>query len=86
MARLRCVLLSVRCSATSTDLICPVTAAHAIEPSLTAGNTSYDPEKAVHLVQYNVTKSEKLFGIKYITKEESTKDIIANFKEKKWIA
>ena len=63
-----------------------VNAAHAVEPKLTAGNTEYDPATAVHYIRYNVSKADKVFGgFKYISIQESTRDIIADFKQRKWL-
>ncbi|THG95051.1 hypothetical protein EW026_g6529 [Hermanssonia centrifuga] len=63
-----------------------VNAAHDIDSALPAGNTSYDPSKAVHQINYDVSKADKLLGLKYIGVKESTKDMIAQFKEEGWIA
>ena len=57
-----------------------VSLAHEIDPKLTAGNTTYDPSKAIHMTCYNVQKASKILGLTtYITKEQATKDIIADF-------
>ena len=63
-----------------------VNAAHSIDPKLPAGNTQYDPSKAVHFIRYDVTKADRIFGLKYITIEQATKDILDDFKAKGWIA
>ncbi|PSS37994.1 hypothetical protein PHLCEN_2v177 [Hermanssonia centrifuga] len=63
-----------------------VNIAHTGDSKLPAGNTSYDPSKAVHHVRFDVSKARKDLGIKYITLEEGTKDMLAQFKEKGWIA
>lgn len=53
-------------------------------PGVPPGNESYRPEEAVHLIQYNTSLATKLLGIQYRTKEETTKDILEDFKEKGW--
>ncbi|KAI0746584.1 NAD(P)-binding protein [Daedaleopsis nitida] len=59
--------------------------AHAVYPQLPAGNTSYDPAKAVHMLTYAPQKQEKLLGIKFKTIEEMTKDTIEDFKARDWL-
>ena len=54
-------------------------------PKLPAGNTSYDPSKAVHMLSYDTSKQRKLFGIKFYTVEESTKDTLDDFKARGWL-
>lgn len=61
-------------------------AAHAAEPKLPAGNPSYEPAKAVHYIKYDVARAKKLLGLEYISIQQSAKDMVENFKEKKWIA
>ena len=61
-------------------------AAHEIEPSLPAGNTTYDASKATHYIRYDVSRAEKLLGLKYLDIKQSTKDMLADFKERKWIS
>ena len=60
-------------------------AAHRFYPKLPAGNTSYDPSKAVHMLSYDTSKQRKLFGIKFYTVEESTKDTLDDFKARGWL-
>ncbi|KAI0777496.1 NAD(P)-binding protein [Trametes elegans] len=62
-----------------------VSAAHRVDSSLPAGNTSYDPSKATHLIQYAPEKQRKLLGIKFRTLEETTKDTIEDFKARGWL-
>ena len=62
-----------------------VNAAHAVDAKLPAGNTAYDPATAVHFIRYDVAKADKLFGIKYISIQQSTKDILDDFKARKWL-
>ena len=60
-------------------------AAHEVDAKLPAGNTAYDPATAVHYIKYDVSKADKLFGFKYITIQQSTKDILDDFKARKWL-
>ena len=41
-------------------------------------------EDAVHYFVYDNSKEQRIFGIKYIEKEESVRDMLALFKEKGW--
>ncbi|KAJ3521179.1 hypothetical protein NM688_g9052 [Phlebia brevispora] len=68
------------------ELAIAVNAAHAAEPKLPAGNSSYEPAKAVHYIRYDVARAKKLLGLEYISIQQSAKDVVENFKEKKWIA
>ncbi|KAI0088796.1 NAD(P)-binding protein [Irpex rosettiformis] len=61
-----------------------VAAAHKIDPTLSAGNTAHDPATAVYRIRYDVSKAARIFGIKYITLEQTTKDTLAQYKEKGW--
>ncbi|KAI0690651.1 NAD(P)-binding protein [Cerioporus squamosus] len=63
-----------------------VNVAHRLYSKLPAGNTSYDPAKAVHLLNYDTSKERKLFGIKFRTMEETTKDTIEDFVKRGWIS
>ena len=58
--------------------------AHRLHPQLHAGNTEYDPEKAVHFTTYVMDKQQKLLGIKFKTMEETTKDTLDDFKARGW--
>ncbi|KAL6299277.1 NAD-P-binding protein [Sparassis latifolia] len=60
-------------------------AARKFEPSTPAGNESYKPEEAVYVIKYNTAKAAKLLGLKYHTIEESTRDMIADFKVRGWL-
>ncbi|OSD07837.1 NAD-P-binding protein [Trametes coccinea BRFM310] len=62
-----------------------VSAAHRLDSRLPAGNTSYDPTKAVHLVQYSSDKERRLLGIKFRSIEETTKDTLEDFKARGWL-
>ena len=46
---------------------------------------SYDPEKAVHLFTYDVSKSKEILDIPYRTTEETARDIVADFVAKGWL-
>ncbi|RPD63136.1 NAD(P)-binding protein [Lentinus tigrinus ALCF2SS1-7] len=63
-----------------------VNVAHRLYPKLPAGNTSYDPTKAVHMLSYDTTKERKLFGIKFHTLEEMTKDTLEDFVKRGWVS
>ena len=60
--------------------------AHRLYPKLPAGNTSYDPAKAVHMLSYDTSKERRLFGIKYHTVEETTKDMLEDFVKRGWLS
>lgn len=63
-----------------------VSAAHSLRPSLVPeGNTSYDPTKAVHMIQYDTTKEAKIFGLKFRSKLDTTRDLIADFEARGWL-
>ncbi|PSR87356.1 hypothetical protein PHLCEN_2v5173 [Hermanssonia centrifuga] len=63
-----------------------VNAARSIDANLPAGNTSYDPSKATHTTRYDTSRASKLLGIGYFGIAETTRDVIAQFKEKGWVA
>ena len=62
-----------------------VNIAHRLYPSLPAGNTSYNPATAVHLVRYAPEKERKLLGVKFRTIEETTKNALDDFKARGWL-
>ena len=62
-----------------------VSAAHRLSNKIPAGNTSYDPSKAQHLLRYDNSKSIRILGIKYHTIDELTKDTVEDFKAKGWL-
>ena len=64
----------------------PVSVAHRLYPKLPAGTTSYDPSKAVHFISYDTSKERKLFGIKFHTAEEMTRDTLEDFVKRGWIS
>ncbi|OSX58892.1 hypothetical protein POSPLADRAFT_1059984 [Postia placenta MAD-698-R-SB12] len=49
------------------------------------GDTTYDPKTTTHLTVYDVSKSSKIFGFKYRTMDETTRDILADFKSRGWV-
>ncbi|KAJ3559129.1 hypothetical protein NM688_g524 [Phlebia brevispora] len=55
--------------------------ARTLDDKLPAGNTSYDPAKAVHFIRYNSTKSTDILGLKFRRMEDTTKDMVAQFRE-----
>ncbi|KAI0076362.1 NAD(P)-binding protein [Panus rudis PR-1116 ss-1] len=61
-----------------------VNAARKIDPSIHPGSLDYKPEKAVHLVVFDNTKSREVLGLKYHTLEETSKAILDDFKAKGW--
>ncbi|GJE99866.1 NAD(P)-binding protein [Phanerochaete sordida] len=62
-----------------------VTAAHNIDPSLPAGNTSYDPKTAIYQTCFENGKSTRVLGIEYRSLEECTESMVAQFKAKGWM-
>ena len=63
----------------------PVSAAHRWSDKLPAGNTLYDPTKAVHLLRYDNRKGIATLGIKYRSIEEVTRDSLEDFKARGWL-
>ncbi|KAI0342095.1 NAD-P-binding protein [Trametopsis cervina] len=63
-----------------------VNVAHAQDNSLPAGNPDADLSKAVYQMRYSSEKAARILGItKYRTMEETTRDILAEFKKRGWI-
>lgn len=62
-----------------------MSAAHRLEPTLPAGNTAYDPSTATHLFQYAPEKQRRLLGVPFRTLEQTTKDILDDFKARGWL-
>ncbi len=69
---------------TNLTLLPPVSIAHRLHPQLHAGNTEYNPAKAVHYTNYVTEKQRKLLPIKYRTIEELTGDTLENFQARGW--
>ena len=61
-----------------------VNIAHRLYPHLPAGNTEYDPSKAVLVQMFDTTKEKKILKIKFRSKEETVKDTWEEFKAKGW--
>lgn len=59
--------------------------AHKIEPTLSAGNTSYDPSKVKFPTTYDNTRAKTVLGIKFRTVADTTKDTIEDFKVRGWL-
>jgi len=59
-----------------------VNVARKFRPDLPAGNKSFESSKAVHLILFHSDKVERILGLKYRTKEETTKDILENLQER----
>ncbi|KAI0746594.1 NAD-P-binding protein [Daedaleopsis nitida] len=62
-----------------------VSAAHRWLNKLPVGNTSYDPSKAQHILQYDNSKGIKILGITYRSIDEVTKDSLDDFKARGWL-
>jgi len=50
------------------------------------GVSDYDPSKVTHYVCFSSEKREKILGIKVRSKEETTRDTLADFKARGWIS
>ena len=68
-----------------------VTSAISISPnpysleSFTTADPSYTPTNAVHLLNFDTSKAERILGItKYITLDECTRDMVQDFHGKGW--
>lgn len=65
-----------------------VLCANALNPpiyeNLSKGNTDYNPETSEPVCQYNSAKADKILGIKYKPMEETTKDLLEEFKRRGW--
>ena len=46
----------------------------------------YDPSKVTHYANYSTEKREKILGMKVRNKEETTRDTLAGFKARGWVA
>lgn len=62
-----------------------VNAARKAGADVAPGDTTYDPKTTTHLTVYDVSKSGKIFGFKYRTMDETTRDILADFKGRGWV-
>jgi hypothetical protein len=55
-----------------------------IYENLWKGNPAYDPEIHKPMAQCVSIKAEKILGIKYKTKGETTRDLLEDFKRRGW--
>ncbi|OSX56416.1 hypothetical protein POSPLADRAFT_1068108 [Postia placenta MAD-698-R-SB12] len=62
-----------------------INAARKAGADIPAGDTSYDAAKATHLTRYDIAKANSILGLTYRTMDETTRDILDDFKEKGWI-
>ncbi|KAH9918743.1 NAD(P)-binding protein [Epithele typhae] len=62
-----------------------VTIAHKLYPEIQEGDTSYDPEKATYAIRYVPDKERELLKTPFRSMEETTKDILDDFKAKGWL-
>lgn len=60
-------------------------AAKKFHASIPSGDETYDPQKAVHQTTFDTSKADRLLALKFLSLEESTRDIIEQFKGKGWI-
>ncbi|KAH9916175.1 uncharacterized protein B0H18DRAFT_1107716 [Fomitopsis serialis] len=60
-------------------------AARKFYPNVPVGDETYDPATTTHLTTFDTSKADRLLGQKYLTLEESTRDILEQFKSKGWI-
>ncbi|KZT73630.1 NAD(P)-binding protein [Daedalea quercina L-15889] len=60
-------------------------AARKYYPQVPVGDETYHPATATHLTTFDTSKADRLLGVKYRTLEDSTRDIIEQFKGKGWI-
>ena len=63
----------------------PVNAARAVGAPAPLGDQSYDPAKAVHMLNFDNSKSIKLLGLKYRGIQETTSDIVVDLKARGWL-
>ena len=47
--------------------------------------TSFDPTKAVCMIQHDASKADKLFALKYRSKLDSARDMIEDFEARGWL-
>ncbi|PCH42487.1 NAD(P)-binding protein [Wolfiporia cocos MD-104 SS10] len=62
-----------------------INAARSYGVPTSTGDDSYDSATAVHSMRFNTTKASQLLGLKYRSIEQSTRDIVEDFKARKWI-
>jgi len=61
-----------------------INTARKMDTNIPAGNTAHKSTDPVYPLLLDTSRSTKTFGIKYIDMEQCTKDMLAQFKEKKW--
>ncbi|KAF9816374.1 hypothetical protein IEO21_04127 [Rhodonia placenta] len=62
-----------------------INAARKAGADIPAGDASYDAAKATHLTRYDIAKANGILGLTYRTMDETTRDILDDFKAKEWI-
>lgn len=77
-------LVDFRSDCSSLHVLPLVNEARKFAPGIPVGNTSYTPPE-VYPLNYDTSRAAKLLGISYRTKEEMTRDTIADFKQKGWL-
>lgn len=60
-------------------------AAQKFYPNVSPRDETYDSENATYVFMYDTAKAARLLGLKYRSIEEVTKDIVQDFKARKWI-
>lgn len=78
-------ILQISRAVGSPDSETTVNAARKFYPNIPPGDETYEPEKATHLTTFDTSKADRLLGLKYLSLDESTHDIIEQFKGKGWI-
>lgn len=61
-----------------------VHSAHKADPSIPNRVPDYDADNVDFPITFDNTKSKQILGITYIDRDTSTKDMVAQFKEKGW--
>lgn len=63
-----------------------VNTARSLRPSIVPeGDASFDPTKAVRMVQHDAAKADKLFNLKYRSKLETARDMVEDFESRGWL-
>ena len=68
-----------------TSRLCLVNAARAVGAPAPLGDQSYDPAKAVHMLNFDNSKSITLLGLQYRSIQQTTSDIIEDMKARGWL-
>ena len=61
-----------------------VITAHAVDEKIQVSKNDFDPANPSYEYRFDTSKATKIFGITYRTMEQTTRDVIAQFKEKGW--